>query len=242
MKIFLAGTNSGKRASGLENIRYVLESFYYFRDWQIPYLKKWESFMLDSGAFTFLNSAKENIDWDDYTLRYADLINKHDIKLFFELDIDPIVGIKEVERLREKLEKLTNKRCIPVWHKSRGLEYFKQMCIDYKYVAIGGIVTKEIKAKEYGQLKWFIDVAHRSGCKVHGLGFTSMKWLPKLNFDSVDSTSWKSGLRFGQLYLLKNGLMTFSVMKNRRVKSGKVIDTHNLAEWCKFQRYAEHNL
>ena len=53
-----------------------------------------------------------NVDWDEYIESYAEFINNHNIKLFMELDIDSVVGIKEVERLRNKLERLTNKQCI----------------------------------------------------------------------------------------------------------------------------------
>lgn len=113
--------------------------------------------MLDSGAFSYINSKNtNNVNWDEYIESYAEFINNHNIKLFMELDIDSVVGIKEVERLRNKLERLTNKQCIPVWHKSRGKDYWLKMIKEYDYVAIGGIVTKEIKPSEYKYFHWFI--------------------------------------------------------------------------------------
>ena len=54
-------------------------------------------------------------------------------------------------------------------------------------------------------LKWFIDQAHSAGIRIHGLGFTSSKYLPYLKFDSVDSTTWLSGARYGQIYKFDNG-------------------------------------
>lgn len=238
MIVYLAAT-SDKQFCPIHETRYALESFFYFQDWQVSYLKAWKSFMLDSGAFTFMNSSKSaKIDWDAYVESYAAFINKHDIKLFFELDIDCLVGIKEVERLRAKLESLTGKQSIPVWHVSRGADYFLKMCSEYKYVAIGGIVTKEIKSKDYGKLHWFINTAHQNGCKIHGLGFTSMKWLPRLRFDSVDSTNWKSGGRFGQLHIFKDGIMQSLCPDGKRAKDYRQIDMHNFHEWCNFQKYA----
>lgn len=113
--------------------------------------------MLDSGAFSYINGKNtNNVNWDEYIESYAEFINNHNIKLFMELDIDSVVGIKEVERLRNKLERLTNKQCIPVWHKSRGKDYWLKMIKEYDYVAIGGIVTKEIKPSEYKYFHWFI--------------------------------------------------------------------------------------
>lgn len=50
-------------------------------------------------------SHKGGCDWDAYVSGYADFINRFDVKLFFELDIDNVVGLAEVERLRHKLEK-----------------------------------------------------------------------------------------------------------------------------------------
>lgn len=241
MKIYLAGL-SDKPFVEVQKAKYVLESYYYIEDWQIPFIHKWDNFLLDSGAFTFMSNRKQTIDWDKYVEEYASFINKYNINYFFELDIDVIVGLKEVERLRSKLENLTNKKSIPVWHKSRGKDYWIKMCENYSYVAIGGIVTKEIKSSEYQYLNWFINEAHKRNCMVHGLGFTSMQYLSKIKFDSVDSTNWKSGGRFGQLHIFKNNTITSVSFKDKRAKNYKQIDSFNFLEWVKFQEYAYKNL
>ena len=120
MKIYLAGTQGNKGGLVKDKIGlYLLESFIYLNDKTIQFYKD-HHFLLDSGAFTYMNKKTDHkVDWDEYITNYASFIDKHDIEHFFELDIDSIVGIKEVERLRYKLEKLTNKQCIPVWHNSR---------------------------------------------------------------------------------------------------------------------------
>lgn len=241
MKIFLAGTNA-KSYLQLEKIKFCLESFFYFCDWQEKYLPLWEDFILDSGAFTFMNNAKKNIDWDQYTERYATFIKKFNIDKFMELDIDNVVGLKEVERLRAKLEKLTKRQCIPVWHKSRGKKYFIQMCQNYSYVAIGGLVSKEISKSEYKYLSWFINVAHENGCKIHGLGFTHMASLQYLKFDSVDSTYWISGSRFGQIHNVRKGKIVMYRPSDMRAKNYMALDAYNMTEWIKFQEYAEKYL
>ena len=222
--------------------KYILESFYYIQEWQIPYLKGKKLFLLDSGAFTFMSNSKKQVNWDEYVEQYADFINKYDIKYFFELDIDVIVGIKEVERLRNKLEKLTNKKCIPVWHKSRGLEYWKKITKDYDYVAIGGIVTKEIKPNEYKYFIPLLNIAKNNKCKVHGLGFTNLKLLSKYHFYSVDSTSWKSGGRFGSIYEFKNDrLIQHKKPIGTRAKSKngwyEKIELQNIVAWSKLGEF-----
>jgi hypothetical protein len=240
MKVFLAATSDKSFIPNITDSKYILESFYYFQEWQIPLIKKSEMFLLDSGAFTFMSGKKSN-DFDSYLTRYIEFIKKHDVKYFFELDIDSVVGYDKVKQLRKRLEKETGKKCIPVWHKSRGKDEFLKMCDEYDYVAIGGIVTKEITKDQYPFFTWFLNEAHKRGCKVHGLGFTSIADLPKYHFDSVDSTSWKSGGRFGQLHIYKNGTIKTITQKSKRAVY-RAIDTNNFNEWLKYQRYADKNL
>ena len=236
LNIFLAG-NDGYRKDRFKirthNLN-ILESFYYLKsqEWMFPLIKEFKNFLLDSGAFTFMNQSKNHdIDWDAYIEEYADFINK--------LDIDSIVGIDEVERLRHKLEKLTGKKAIPVWHVSRGHAYWLKMIKEYDYVAIGGIVTKEIRPKQYPIFTQLIKEAHIENCKVHGLGFTNLNGIKKYRFDSVDSTSWLSGNRFGAVYKF-NGSTMIKIDKEagQRVKN-KATAINNFVEWVKFSQYAE---
>jgi hypothetical protein len=207
-------------------------------------LYKKHNFLLDSGAFTFMNKKVGNINWDKYIIDYGSFIKKHNIKLFFELDIDNIVGLKEVERLRTKLEKITQKQCIPVWHKSRKLEYWYKMVREYDYVAIGGIVTKEIKRKEHYIFSKLLKIAEENNCKVHGLGYTNLKGLKKYPFFSVDSTSWISGQKFlNIMQYIGNG--NFKIHRpniNQKGINPKRRLEYNFKEWVKFQKYAEKNL
>lgn len=261
MKVYQAGTYSRdyilkniyittgeKLLLTKDKLKYVniLESYYYLKEAEyfMSLVDDFNSFLLDSGAFTFMQgSNKETIDWDKYVEEYAEFINKYDVKLFFELDIDSIVGLKETERLRYKLEMLTKKKSIPVWHKSRGKDYFIQMCKNYTYVAIGGIVTQEIPREKYEKLfPWFIKTAHQYGAKIHGLGYTTISNLHKYHFDSVDSTAWLYGNRGGFIYKFnpKTGLME-KYKREGRLKS-KEGAMSNFLEWIKFSEYAEKKL
>lgn len=237
MKTFLTGENA------LKDIN-VLESFYYLRKNEefMTLAKHFGSFLLDSGAFTFMSgSHKGAINWDEYVEEYAAFINRHKVELFFELDIDSVAGLKEVERLREKLENLTGRKPILVWHKNRGKEYFIRMCEEYPYVAIGGIVTKEIPRKIYEKaFPWFIRTAHAHKCKIHGLGYTNIANLHKYHFDSVDSTAWLHGNLGGYLYKFnpKTGLMEQISKDGCRLKTREGA-VNNFNEWVKFGMYAE---
>lgn len=235
MKLCFASTNGRKNVikNNLKDLRYILESFFYVEPWQIEEIKTVEHFMLDSGAFTFLNS-KQKVDIEKYVDKYINFINQHDIRYFFELDIDSIVGYEEVKRIRRKIERRTKKRCIPVWHKSRGIQDFRDMCKKYEYVSIGGIVTKEIPQREHFLLNAFCDYAHDKGCKIHALGFTPSD-LDKYRFDSVDSASWKFGGIYGKLYDFSNNRLT-SYKPAKRLKTAEY-DEHNIKQFKLFQEY-----
>lgn len=245
MKICLAGTCSRDFLhEEVSKSKYLLESFWYFQPWQVPLLKSSELFLIDSGAFTFMNTVKGTVDWNEYLDRYIAFINKYNIKHFFELDVDSITGYDTVKKLRAKLEHETGKKSIPVWHVSRGKEEFIKMCQEYDYVACGGLVTKEMSpetAKKY--LPWFVKTAHSYGTKIHGLGFTNLKELSRINFDSVDSTSWLAGARFGTVYRF-NGktISTHKAPTGYKTAHYKQLDLNNLREWIKFQDYADRCL
>ena len=250
--LYLAGTMYGNQGNFMQRHEVeipnmidlsILESFYYadeWTEWAIPRVK---NFMLDSGAFTFMTSHKGEVDWNKYLQEYADFINKNDVKLFYELDIDSIVGYEKVKEMRKWLEAATGKKPIPVWHKSRGKEEFLKMCDEYDYVAIGGIVSKEITRKEYKYFPWFIKEAHKRGTKIHGLGFTNLEGIKKYHFDSVDSTSWTTGNRFGAIYRFNGTTMEkFDKKDGQRLKDSRAVAINNFNEWVKFQKYAETNL
>ena len=250
MRVCLASLHS--RSSGflkgeldINECKYALESFYVINDNFMKLVNNCELFLLDSGAFTFMNNKKKTkISFDDYLEEYIKFINKHNIKHFFELDIDSVVGLEKVEKLRKRLETATNKKCIPVWHKSRGKDYFIEMCKNYEYVSIGGLVTKEIPPNDYKYFNWFIDTAHDYNCQIHALGFTNTNLLAKYKFDSVDSTSWLSGGRFGHIYLFdgKNINQYNGDKQTDRSIAYNEYDKHNYKEWIKFQKYAEVHL
>ena len=261
MELYLAGENGKTKAMELwsfiqkiksplwDNIS-ILESFFYVSKNKVfpTLLKKgiYKKILLDSGAFTFMQSSKTNINWEDYINQYANFINANDIKLFFELDIDGIIGLDNVERLRDRLYRLTGKQPIPVWHINRGKQYFIDMCKTYPYVALGGIAGAGDKATRRNAKKyfpWFINTAHKNNAKIHGLGFTEVKNLKIYHFDSVDSTAWLYGNRGGYIYRFNTSKceMEQITKENSRLK-GNLVAIYNFNEWLKFQDYARKYL
>lgn len=228
----------------LKNHPYHLESFYYADSDTERLLPHFGDFMLDSGAFTFMQG-KGHTDWNEYLERYADFINRNRIKHFFELDIDSVVGYEEVKRLRRDLEKKTGRQPIPVWHNSRGKDEYIRCAKEYPYVAIGGLVggKSEYARDLWKYFPWFIDTAHSNGAKIHALGFTSLDGITKYHFDSVDSTAWTAGNRFGFVYRFDGATMRkYDVPKGKRINDPKKVALINYTEWIKFQKYAENKL
>ncbi|MDR0754557.1 MAG: hypothetical protein LBF04_04130 [Prevotellaceae bacterium] len=228
---------------------YLLSSFFEHKSGKFGDYVYQDRHILDSGAFsTFKNPVRaKNLDWDTYVRNYIKFINHTDQKLFFELDIDCVIGLERVEYYRKKIEDATGRQPIPVWHFERKWDYFEMMCENYPYVAIGTVpVGKQGKLirQQPLVLKKFIDTAHSKGKKIHGLGFTLTDYLKKLPFDSVDSTTWNSAGRFGSVYRFNNnGYMDMYVHpKDMRVSDYRHANLHNLEEWIKFQKYAEKNL
>ena len=228
---------------------YILESFYYVDADTERLLPYFGDFLLDSGAFTFCGTGGfESGKFEEYLERYAEFIKKNNVEKFFELDVDSIVGYEKVLEYRKKLEKITNRQCIPVWHINRGKDEFLRHCEEYPYVALGGYVAA-IKASDPRQqayvkaYPWFISEAHKRKTKIHGLGFTSLKGMEKYHFDSVDSTAWTTGNRYGYLYFFNGRTMIKKdVPKGQRLKDSRAVALHNYTEWIKFQKYAEEHL
>ncbi len=225
-KIFLAGSCTFKSTLMNKAIpHYLLESFYFLKaetakvDEYMQWAATANDFLLDSGAFTFMNknNQNKNMNLDDYIQIYIDFINRYKIDKFFEMDLDCMMDYEEVKKLRDKIEKSTNKQCIPVWHKSRGEKEFHDMCKEYDYVAIGGIASREIKKTEWEEiLIKLCGVAHKNNCKIHGLGFLSLEWLNKNKcpFDTVDGTAWM-GNKTGHSFIINENKELVKIKDDR---------------------------
>lgn len=119
------------------------------------------------------------------------------------------------------------------------------MCEKYSYVAFGGIASsasRDVRMKYERAFPYFINTAHRHGCKIHGLGYTSVKGIRKYHFDSVDSSSWLYG-RYGHIWIYKHGDIKM-IQKPQCKRAISMRDTmrHNFEQWCIFQKYAEVKL
>lgn len=222
-----------------------LNSFACMTSGERPLVSRFKSYLLDSGAFTFAYSAKSSTvahDWDDYLSRYAEFVLENNLQLFFELDIDPIVGHERVRQMRARLEALTGRQCIPVWHRSRGWNEWLRLCDEYPYVAIGGLATKEAPLIE-PHIRRMTKEAHRRGAMVHGLGYTRLEKLPMTGLDSVDSTAWLYGNRGGYLYQWDGRTMQkIEGGAGQRLGNPRAAARHNFMQWLAMAEALEERI
>lgn len=232
------------------SIPYTLTSYIYFDGKKkltsrlkktLKILLNSEHYLLDSGAFTYRVGTKKITvrDMDEYVKRYSEFLQKYKIKYYIEMDVDDM-GLNNVERWRNYLETSTGRKCIPVWHKGRGINYWIKMVTNYDYVAIGGLVgsgTKHRTEEDIELLKKLVSIAHKHNCKVHGLGFTSLKNLEYVGFDTVDSTSWLSAAKYGAIQEFKDGKFTSVNLKTNRKTPAIQYFRYGLKLWKKVVNY-----
>lgn len=218
MKIFLSALENAKtcKAEGIRSIaevlvdqgiqmKFNLMSYYYIKGHEqtAEFIRDHtDEILIDSGAHSFQKGTK--VDWLEYTKKYADFIQRFDrpnVIGYFEMDVDNIIGYDKVKALRGILENVSDK-IIPVWHKNRGLDDFKEMCKSRrgKIVSITGFKNEDIKDHQY---LMFVKYAHEQGCRIHCLGMTRKQVLDAVPFDYTDSSSWSAQSRMG--YIMTHG-------------------------------------
>lgn len=224
----------------------ILSSFYYCEKNKelVSRIPKMRNFMLDSGIFTMINSGKR-VDIEDYLVRYAEFIKGYKIKEYVELDLDQVIGVKETRRLRDRLENMVGWQSIPVWHTIRKEDSFIDDCKNYKRICLGFFLTEGLSiATTQKFAPHFIKKAHEIGCKIHGLGFTYTSLLPKFSFDSVDSSTWSAGKRYGCLqWFDKEKKVIVQKSRPQGTKTNlPLIEKYNFSQWREYQDWALKNL
>ena len=91
-------------------MHYNLMSYYYIPKnpkRALGIIEQSERIMIDSGAHTF-QKGKTKLNWEEYTESYARFIRENDcnkIVGYFEMDVDKVIGLERVIKLRRRLER-----------------------------------------------------------------------------------------------------------------------------------------
>lgn len=144
----------------------------------------------------------------EHVRAYIDYLERHlDMWDFvFECDLDPISLVTESGSLmpgseftlwsRDKLKAAAGEKLIPVWHpiteNLETLENLHAILASFRYVGIGS----SRDGSRY-VVRQACELAHDRGVLVHGLGTSREDALREFPFDTVDSTHWISGGKFG---------------------------------------------
>ena len=187
-------------AAPIDRVR-VLLSFHAFRRLDMEEFSascvfdgKRPDIFADSGAFSAWTQGAV-ISVDDY----AEWLHrwKSVLSVFCNLDvIDDPVATEVNQRALESL----GLDPLPVWHIRSDRSHFYDLCDEYRYVAVGGMVGTPWK-RLMPKLAWAVREARTRGTVLHALGLTSHTPLSKLPFFSVDSSSWNAGFKYGTVTL-----------------------------------------
>lgn len=176
----------------------ALGSFHYFRNVDIAELVNGFGpdcrFLADSGAFSAMtqgvqiklsNYAQWVHTWKPYLTHYINL----------DVIGDPVVTWRNQRELEDQ-----GLAPIPVFHAGSDFTHlYRYLDTGYTYICLGGLVGKRHKAVMPWAIKCFKEA--RGKAVFHGLGLTRWTDLAALPYYSVDSSSWGSGSRFGQVSL-----------------------------------------
>lgn len=157
----------------------------------------------DSGLFTLMfGSHKGQKDeklmnaWYDGLVNFT--LNNNNGATCVEVDCQKILGVEKAWEYRERLAKDIPNRIINVFHKEDGQRGLDRLIEFSNYIAIS---VPELRF--LGQKNSVVKIANyiknkKPTIDIHLLGCTELKVLKELSFcSSADSTSYKSGLRYG---------------------------------------------
>jgi hypothetical protein len=239
--IFLAGGEVETLTNALvdNGVRWILYSFYYMWEFnKFDFIERMQdkhpeiTWFLDSGAFTYSVQAKKKPlpSPQAYARLYFEFIQRqgHRWHRIAELDLDGIEGLNisegQVEDwTNEMLTSWPDLPIMPCWHGWRGWQAWERYLKDprIRHLAFG-------RASMNDRVRRKMCLTARSVNKtVHGFGFTKLKTsLNLVPCDSVDSTSWVLGQKFGTLYVFQGDKL-------------HVLDSEKKDQRRRFRRYFE---
>lgn len=169
----------------------------------------------DSGAFSAWRSGK-SIDLEAYAgwlERWGDLFD-----LYANLDV---IGDAEGTAANQAALEAHGLSPLPTLHYGVGWERFDEVVSERpEYVAFGGMVGR-MTYEHNDVMRWCVAGLRRTseaGIKVHGFGVTRWNAIWDLPWQSVDSTTWQNGSRYGSL-LLFTGTRLFQARATQLVEN-----------------------
>lgn len=209
--------------SGVENKKYFdilynlgirdfLISFHYVQEKKIDteyYKSLGVKFLIDSGAYTYMNNEKYANQpkeyWEGYIVKYLDWARKNKDIIFAiaNLDLEMVFDEETVRGWNKKyFEPFMLETGIPVcfiWHTVSGDEGWEYYTKRYPYTGFSWVSDTEGVDLDFNFGKRMLDVARKNGSVCHGMGMTRTSMLTKIPFFTSDSTTWLVGLQYGEV-------------------------------------------
>lgn len=118
-------------------------------------------------------------------------------------------GIELADKLRAHFRGIVGDKLLPVWHAPRGPENWRQLIREYPYVcispsrALGGKSNR----RNHSLIRGMVAEARSVGTAVHLLGASSPSHFEDFEVDTMDSSGWSAGVRWGELKVNRGKVM-----------------------------------
>lgn len=175
-----------------------LASFHYYRKTDLTRIthtaKSGMMLFGDSGAFSAASQGA-HVSVADYEAWLREWRNE--LTVYSNLDVigDPVATMRN----QRTLESFGHKP-LPVFHVGAPFAVLEELCEEYPYIALGGMVPYSTSKLGHWLVKCF-RIAAKHDARFHGFGQTRHEYLRDFPWYSIDSSSWGAGHRFGQLNL-----------------------------------------
>jgi hypothetical protein len=222
--------SAGRGSQGLR-LRLLL-SYFYFKDFDLDDMVEHifdgaseVDIFVDSGAFSA--AAGSPIDPNLYIAWVKKW--QHRITVASAPDVigDPIATERDTKLM---LKAGLTTQVLPVYHVGEPWEVLQKMAKQHPYIALGGMVpfAKRGKFLTLWCRKAFTFIPKET--KVHGFGMTNWATMQAFPWYSVDSSSWTSGVRYGQFSLFDRGKMIDVDMRDRKrlLENGELLRRYGL--------------
>jgi hypothetical protein len=170
--------------------------------------KNFNHYILDSGLFTLMFGALKGKKDEAYINKWYESLT--DFVLWeeyggtmVEVDCQKVLGVQKAWEYRIKMKEKVPNRIINVFHIEDGQKGLERLIEFSDYIAISVPELRFCGKKNYlNQVANFIK-SKKPSIDIHLLGCTERQKLKELSFcSSADSSSWISGIRYGQIETL----------------------------------------
>lgn len=196
----------------------ILLSYHYYKDTDLDALfakyftAPYPEVFADSGAFSAASQGA-HIDIADYAAwvkRWAHLLTVHS-------NLDVIGDAAATDRNQKTLEDM-GLDPLPVFHTGSDMAHLDALLDRYQYIALGGMVPYMRFPKRI--MPWLIKCFKLAQGRAvfHGFGATSWTVVQSFPWYSVDSSSWGSGFRYGQVPVFNTTRGKFETLSLGKVK------------------------